>query len=407
MVTRTFFIIAGLLILRASSGSAQGTSDGGPDPSKVRVKIGPFWMNPTMSLTNMGVDTNVFNEADDQSPKRDFTFTFTPQTEVWVRMGPTWMNGTIREDIVWYQKYATERSGNDSYSLGWKAPFNRLSLSVNGSWLNARDRPGFEIDARSQRKETKYEGTVELRALTKTFFGVIGGRQSVNFDKAAVFLGNSLQDGLNRTSTSAGLTLRNQLTPLTSITFTALRQEDRFEFSSLRNANSTSFSGSVKFDPAALLKGTATFGYRDFEPSSPGLPNYKGTTAMADLSYSVFGTTKFDLTATRDVQYSYDVNQPYYVQSGLTGSVSQQIFGPFDATVRGGAQQLDYRDRAGAVLAASNRVDRVRSYGGGVGYHFGKDTRIGFNVDQQKRSSAVSSRQFSGLRYGTSVTYGS
>ena len=210
MVTRTFFIIVGLLILRASSASAQGTSDGGPDPSKVRVKIGPFWMNPTMSLTNMGVDTNVFNEADDQSPKRDFTFTFTPQTEVWVRMGPTWMNGTIREDIVWYQKYATERSGNDSYSLGWKAPFNRLSLSVNASWLNARDRPGFEIDARSQRKETKYEGTVELRALTKTFFGVIGGRQSVNFDKAAVFLGNSLQDGLNRTSTSAGLTLRNQ-----------------------------------------------------------------------------------------------------------------------------------------------------------------------------------------------------
>jgi len=76
-------------------------------------------------------------------------------------------------------------------------------------------------------------------------------------------------------------------------------------------------------------------------------------------------------------------------------------------TARAGAQLLDYRDRADALPAISNRVDHVHSYGGGVGYHFGKDTRIGFNIDQQNRSSAVSGRQYSGLRFGTSVTYGS
>ena len=364
-------------------------------------------MNPTISLTDLGVDTNVFNESDDQQPKSDFTFTLSPQTELWLRMGRTWISGSIKEDIVWYQKYASERSGNNSYGVGWKVPLNRLSLSVGANWLSSRDRPGFEIDSRPQHNETKYDGTVELRALSKLFVGVTGGWNSVKFDNTAVFLGSSLREELNRTSQSAGVTLRYQLTPLTSISFTGGRQEDRFEFSALRSANSTSFSGSIKFDPAALLKGGATFGYRNFEPLSPGLPAYKGTTAAVDLSYTAFGTTKLGLTVLRDVQYSYDVNQPQYVQTGGSASVMQQVFGPLDVALRGGLQRLAYRDRAAATIAVTDRTDSVKSYGGGLGYHFGKGTRLGFNVDQQTRSSGVAGRSYKGLRYGTSITYGS
>jgi hypothetical protein len=67
---------------------------------------------------------------------------------------------------------------------------------------------------------------------------------------------------------------------------------------------------------------------------------------------------------------------------------------------------MAYRDRVGAAVAVANRVDYVHSYGGGLGYHFGKDVRIGFNVDQQHRVSPVSARQYDALRYGTAVTYG-
>jgi hypothetical protein len=396
-----------LLVLITGSAAAQTTAEGGPDPTKVRVKIGPLWMNPTMSLSNMGVDTNVFNEPDDQSPKRDFTFTFTPETDVWLQAGRTWITGGLKEDVVWYQRYASQRSGNDSWRVGWKAPLNHVSFTVGANWLSSRDRPGYEIDARAQRKETKYEGTAELRVSSRTFVGVTGGWQKVNYDKAAVFLGNNLHDELNHQTVLTGVTLRHQLTPLTRLTFTAGRQQDRFTFSSLRNADATSLTLAVKFDPAALVRGTAAFSYRDFEPQSPGLPNYKGSAAAVDLSYALYGATKLGVTVTRDVQYSFDVNQPYYLMTGFTGSIAQQIFGPLDVTVRGGAQQLDYRDRVGAVVVVSNRTDSVRSYGGGIGYHFGKDTRLGFNVDQQVRRSAIAARRYSGLRYGTSITYGS
>ena len=41
----------------------------------------------------------------------------------------------------------------------------------------------------------------------------------------------------------------------------------------------------------------------------------------------------------------------------------------------------------------------------GGGYRLGTDKRIGFTIDHQKRTSGVNGRQFSGLRYGMSITY--
>ena len=65
------------MVAAASAASAQTGGDGAPDPSKVRVRIGPLWMNPTIALTNLGVDTNVFNGPAGQEQK-DFTATVTP-----------------------------------------------------------------------------------------------------------------------------------------------------------------------------------------------------------------------------------------------------------------------------------------------------------------------------------------
>ena len=74
-------------------------------PESVRMHLGPLFVNPTIALTNAGVDTNVFNEATQDSPKEDFTLTLAPATDAWLRMGRSWLNATVREDIVYYQKY--------------------------------------------------------------------------------------------------------------------------------------------------------------------------------------------------------------------------------------------------------------------------------------------------------------
>jgi putative beta-barrel porin BBP2 len=397
-------IILALAALMSGRPAAQ-TADG-PDPTKVRLQLGPLSLNPTIALSNIGIDQNVFNQPADQNPQQDFTLTITPATEVWLRMGPTWVTGSVKEDIIWYQKFTTERAANNRSSIGWRVPLSRLNLAVNASHASVRDRPGFEIDARSQRGETSYDGKVEVRALARTFFGVTGSRAMVDYDKADVFLGTNLQVELNRTTTTAGILLREQLTPLTAIVLNATKSEDRFEFSSLRDSNSTAATATISFDPAALIKGSATFGYRDFEPLSPGVSSFKGTTANVGLTYVAFDATRLAFTFSRDVQYSYDINQPYFLQTGFAGSIAQQIFGPFDVIARGTTASMAYRNRAGAVVQFPDRVDQFQSYGGGIGYHMSRDLRLGVNVDNERRVSDVATRQYNNLKFGSAVTYG-
>ena len=370
------------------------------------MRLGPLNIDPTIALTNLGVDRNVFNEPTDLNPKSDFTFTAMPAVGVRMRVARTILTASANEDLVWYQTYASERSINSTVKAGWYIPFNRLSFNLGARYANLRDRPGFEIDARSRRTETGVDGVIEWRVLPKTFVGLNAERQRIDYDKAAVFLGSSLQNELNRTTTGGGVSLRYKLTPLTSVSLIAARSGDRFEFSPLRDSNSSTATAVVAFDPLGILSGGASFGYRSFEPVTPGLPNYKGPIADVNVAYRLRGTMRISVGAVRDVGYSYDINQPYYVQTGVSGSVSRAIAGPVDLVGRIGIQGLAYRDRAGATIAASNRVDTIRTFGGGVGYRLGRGSRLGFNVDKDNRVSDVTRRQYDNLRFGSSVTYG-
>jgi hypothetical protein len=392
-------------IVMLSTISAAGQVLQPPDPDRVRVRMGPLWLNPTLALTNAGIDTNVFNQAEDDSPKRDFTMTVSPRADLWLRMGRTWIVGNVREDVVWFRRYSSERSVNGGYTVGWLVPLTRLSFNVGASWLKTRERPGFEIDARSERHEKGFNGALEVRALSKTLFGGRGARQRVDFDKDALFLGTNLRSELTRINTTGALTVRHELTPLTSVTLEVGTEQDRFEFSPLRDSDSTRVEVGVRLDPFALINGTARVGFRNFEPRSGDLPGYRGTTAQVDLGYVARGSTRVSVQAIRDIQYSFDINQPYYLQMGVSGGIGQHVFGPMDVEARAGAQRLSYRTRAGVTGADPDRVDRVRSLGIGVGYRLGRDLRVGINVDQQKRISDINRRQYEGLRYGAAVTY--
>jgi len=383
--------------------AASAQQNPGEPPATVRMRLGPLFINPTFNLSNAGRDTNVFNDS--KNPQEDFTVTISPGTDLWLRFGPTWIQGNIKEDIVWFQKFASERSANNGYGVKWVVPLNRLSVTPSMGYVNTRERPGFEIDARVEHTEMTYGANAELRLFTKTYIGAEGRRATTDFVDGATFQGTNLHDELNRTATLGSVNIRHQVTPLTSLNLAGSMSQDRFKFDPLRNSDSVAASGSLRFEPSALISGSAMIGYRDFKPLSPDVPSYRGSIVSVDLTYVLLGMSRFKFVANRDVQYSYDITQPYYLQTSLNGSVSQQIFGPVDVVLRGGVGRLEYRDRVGAAVAAANRTDRVETYGGGVGYHLGRDMRIGVNVDHNRRDSALDLRRYQGWLYGVAVTY--
>jgi hypothetical protein len=402
-------VIVAAPLLSAMPANAQtpagSLTEGGPDPTKVHVRIGALWVNPSISLTNLGVDTNVFNDPPEQSPKDDFTLTVVPAVDLWLGIGRTWLTGSVRETVTWYQTYSSERSATGAYTVGWKVPLNRLFVDVGLAYARPKDRPGYEIDTRAERQELGYRGSVEIRALSKTYFGVRASRKSIDYASGDTYNGVNLEQSLNLVTTEFAGTVRHQLTPLTSLSFAASRSEDRFEFSPERDSNSNIVAATVNFDPYAIIKGSATIGYRDFQPLSAGLESYEGFVALANLVYVLRGSTRFEFKALHDIFYSYDVTQPYYLETGLDGSVAQQIYGPLDAIVRGGLHHLAYRDQAGAGVEFFDRVDTIKLYGGGLGYHLGDNSRLGFDIDKVSRDSELADHRYEGLRYGMSFTY--
>ena len=81
MCTKLVLMTALSLLVGATSSFAQLDTPP-PAASRLRVRVGPLTINPTIALSNIGFDQNVFNEPTDLNPKRDFTFTVTPAADV-------------------------------------------------------------------------------------------------------------------------------------------------------------------------------------------------------------------------------------------------------------------------------------------------------------------------------------
>jgi hypothetical protein len=175
-------------------------SQGGPDPDRVKVHVGPVMLSPTITFGNIGYDENVFDEATD--PKRDFTVTASPKTEWWLPFMGTWFSGVVNEDLVWYQRYASERGTNTTLGVNWKAPTSRMTVDVGARRARLSDRLNFEIDARPDRLQRSYSSSLALHVLPDTAIEISANKDEIDFDDDELYNGVNLHDQLNRDVTT-------------------------------------------------------------------------------------------------------------------------------------------------------------------------------------------------------------
>lgn len=372
------------------------------------MHAGPFYITPAFTVRELGVDTNVFNEVDD--PKLDFTFTVVPRVEVAVPVGHRLLlKTTSGAELVYYKEYSSERSVNPRFGALVELYLNRITLFAEPTFVRTRQRPNFEIDARSLRTENAFSGGVRLHYSPKLSFEV-GVRQTVlDYAGDEVYNNVRLQETLNRESTAVFSAVRHALTPLTTLILKGERTEERFEFSPDRDSDTLRITPGVEFKPHALISGTAYVGVRRFETTSEALEDFNGLVAAATLSYTLLGQTAFIFSADRDVTYSYERFQPYFVVDGYGVTVRHRLPGRFDVMVGGQRHKYSYRDLfvPRAPELGEDRVDTTRNFSGSIGYNLGTDTRIGFGVSHWRRqSNSGRFRDYDGLRIGTTITYG-
>jgi hypothetical protein len=120
----------------------------------------------------------------------------------------------------------------------------------------------------------------------------------------------------------------------------------------------------------------------------------------------IHGATRLSVKVNRDLAYSYELTQPYYALTDLGLVITQRITKVWDVVGRGGLQTLEYQ-KLQSVLTPNVRTDTIRQYGAGVGYRLGQTLRLGFDAVQYRRqSSELALREYDGLRFGASISYG-
>lgn len=384
-------------------GSTQSIDDVRQD---YHLHAGPFYLNPAVLLKNLGWDTNVFNQAD--QAQKDFTFTLTPQSDVALPIARRGLiKGTVGADVVYYRRFASERSVDPQFTVRAEGYANRLTLFAQESYLNTRARPSFEIDLRSRHLENDLGAGADVHVTPKLSVEGALLRARTRYSGDAVFQGTSLQQTLNRNSDGYSVTAREKLTPLTTLSLRYEALQDRFLYSRDRDANSFSVMPGLEFKPRALISGSAFVGYRNFKPLNAALPGYAGFVAQLALSYTLLGATMFGVTYDRNVDYSYTVETPYYVDNSPGVFVRREIAGHLDAIVNAGRSYYRYLEVGLQPAQSSARLTNItETFGANVGYRLKRQTRIGFGFSYYTRNSNTAVPSYSGLQIGTTVTYG-
>lgn len=392
-----------MFVLLARPASAQQVPTASEDPvAAAPIRLGPFAFDPRVTLTNLGVDTNVFYSS--SNPESDFTFTLKPGTDMFLRTGRGLLTVSGNLEFVYFSEFESERSTNSDVLGRYEFRFNRLRPYASASWLDTRQRPGFEIDARARHYEADYHAGTDLRMASKGTIRIDFRQLHYTFAGDQVFNGEALNEELNRTLKALELSWRQRLTVLTTWVTRVSRETERFEFEDIRNSDSVRVSSGFELGRFALIRGSAFVGFRTLRPAEGGIfPEFTGMTADVDVSYTAPSQTRFGAAVNRDLQYSYENRTPYYVQTGWTGTLTQRVTGRWDVQLSGGRDRLAYQSILQSVDA---RTDFIGRFGGGIGYTLGEQMRISFDVNSYHRRSDLPGREYGSIRAGVSVTYG-
>jgi hypothetical protein len=378
---------------------AQSTA---PEPiESMPIHAGPVGLRPSLSITNAGSDSNVFNEA--ANPQEDLTATIIPRLVARVRAGRVLLSYGAATDLVYFQDFKDEESVNFGSDLRLDANLGRLQPYVSGGWVSTRERLNAEIDARAPRTQRTIAGGTRLSVASHTDVVFNVRHADLAYEEGSEFRGTDLAHNLNSTTDSIESGVQLALTPLTTLNLTASLQRDRFDSAHERDADTFRITPALQFDPTALVRGTVSVGYRHFAPLDPTVPDYSGVVVQVIAGYTLLERMKFDLDLTRDVQYSYEDLEPYYLATGGRLTATYQLVGPIDVQAFGGRQSLGYRS---IQTAGASRTDRVETFGGGAGYRWHSLFRLGVTWEMNRRLSDLPDRGYEKRRVFASFTYG-
>lgn len=364
------------------------------EPTSGVWSLGPVKVAPGVIVRELGWTSNVFDEPESESPKEDYLAAFQPDLSLFSRTRFVKVSAYGGLDLNYFKEYTSENSTGHILRGRVDVLLSRLRPFVAAGETKTRTRASGEIDVRADRKDNELSGGVSFDL----------GAHSLVYG-AAIFTNNAFedafQDGVNVGETmtrdghdySAGV--RTELTPLLALTVLGGYHEDLFKHVPERNTESYYATAQLRFAPEGLINGVASFSYRNLNPADPLVRDFQGLLGSLALSYAFMEMGRFNVGLVRNLEYSFDTAEAYYIENTFSLGYTHRVVGPVDVQVKGGRSLFIYE----ASEANPEHTDTLDSAGASVGYNLKNRTRVALNYDfTRRRSPAFADRNYDRTR---------
>ena len=405
--SRTTVVMIACIGLGGSAWAQNGEPPPMEAPSNAPILAGPLVLAPVVRLSNVGYDSNVFNRDEDSGSQGDVMATFSPSVAGWLRLAHGRASGRSQFDIYYFRQLTDLRAVDSDTAGRLEIPLNRFRPFATGSFVNTRHRQNLELDAIARRQINSALVGTDVRLTAKLTTAVFGMRSRLNYGTNSIYQDTDLSRVLNHTSRGIGASLRYTLTPLTTIGVTVDRSDDRFDSAPDRNSESFNVTPMVEFNPRALISGSASFGFRHRKSVAGTTPDYNGSVATADLTYTLLGQTRFTMTGRRQLEYSYVVDRVDYVDTTLALGVSQRFLDSWDVGGSVSRSRLSYGNVTSPTdsnVTVGFPNETVIGWTAEAGYNFAR-TRVGVRVERYERQATAQLRAYERFRIGSTLTY--
>jgi hypothetical protein len=369
------------------------------EPTSGALNFGRVKVAPGLTVAEIGYDSNVFDEAENQ--KEDFVIRATPDVSVFTLLRFAMLSAYAGSELTYYKDYTSERAVGREYRGRLEMLLSRFRPFIGAGQTRKRTRPNGEIDIRAEQDQEEVSGGVafELGPTSLVYASAVRFRSGF---ESGVEDGVDLPTTLNHDSYRYSAGVQTDVTPITSLTVSGALQRDEFATLSSRNSESRVGTASLRIGAGAMVSGVVTVSYRDFQPVDPLIRRFQGVTTEAAVTYSFLELGRLSAAVNRGLQYSFDDAEAYYVENTLRLSYTHRIFTDIDVQLNGSVSRFEYGYREGLPP----REDELSSVAGSLGYNLRNRTRVGLNYElARRRSPAFATRNYDRTRIFLSWQY--
>ena len=360
------------------------------EPTAGVISLGPVKVAPGLTIRELGWDSNVFNDPESAIPKEDYLVAMQPDAAVFARLRFVKVSAYAGLDLNYFKEYTAENSTGHLLRGRFDLLLGRLRPFVAAGETKIRARPNGEVDVRADRQDSELSGGVAFDLSAHSLVYAAAVATEFAFDDA--FEGDvNVASTMTRDGNDYSAGVRTDLTPLLALTLLGGYHEDLFTYVPLRNTESYYGSAQLKFAPEGVINGSAAVTYRSMTPVDPTVRPFRGILGTVGLTYSFLEVGRLNLGLGRNLEYSFDTAEAYYLENTISLVYTHRIVGMIDVQVKGSRSLFDYE--ASDTVPAHN--DTLDAAGGSLGYNLKNRTRVAVNYEySRRRSLALADRNY-------------